>query len=551
MNKLLIIIILFVSNLNLLLFIKQNNSNFKTKNQLDFNQLFQENQSKTGTESEKQNLKIRITEDKQLQLKAISGIDKQKGSFSIANKDYEINKNEALRISMFINPGKNNSETPAITLAGGSTEISLQAVDRDICVLANGKNKLVELDQSEKAHVSLILENLGNKNYKWLLISGGEKFWGEFISSDERSQKAGFSVSMQKSNELTIESFEKGKIKNRAYNHCIKAHWLPHEAELPQVYLKYDNKEINGVEHLKLNGLNGKVTQQELNGLKEYLIERPLLTTNYQNTIFASWTKAYFMEWVYDNTLDIQLLNRLIEQSRSLLKYRDDNYGKYPTRISDSEAVFTKGWSHFRGICYVKEKPVKNMMDIASLGTGINYPAAAAKTIAKHPQLWEKRYQGVSYKEIAHEMLHIVNESWDFVIQHYYDDKTNLLLSPDYGAEPEGFVPQWNRLFPLMSAGNTLVDAYNLLNEKNEKALKIDTILKATFEHFWVNSRIQTVNNKPVLLFPYGVYRWKNETNHSEDGGHFGFDLRGFRVFHESGRTQSFDKTISPERVIG
>ena len=297
-----------------------------------------------------------------------------------------------------------------------------------------------------------------------------------------------------------------------------------------------DNKEINGVEHLKLNGLKGKVTQQELNGLKEYLIERPLLTTNYQNTIFASWTKAYFMEWVYDNTLDIQLLNRLIEQSRSLLKYRDDNYGKYPTRISDSEAVFTKGWSHFRGICYVKEKPVKNMMDIASLGTGINYPAAAAKTIAKHPQLWEKRYQGVSYKEIAHEMLHIVNESWDFVIQHYYDDKTNLLLSPDYGAEPEGFVPQWNRLFPLMSAGNTLVDAYNLLNEKNEKAQKIDTILKATFEHFWVNSRIDTANNKPVLLFPYGVYRWKNETNHSEDEGHFGFDLRGFRVFHESGR---------------
>lgn len=325
----------------------------------------------------------------------------------------------------------------------------------------------------------------------------------------------------------------------------------PKEKETPKLFLKYDNKNIPGTQHLVLKGMKGPVTQNELEGLTDYFLERPLLTKNYLNTLFATWPRAYMAEWLYQQTHDRRIVDRMIEQSRSILQYRDDLYGKYPIYISEDAFIFSKGWSHFRGMILYQDRPMKLMLGIASLGTGINWPATTARTIAGDPELWEKEYKGTSYREIAKEMLNIVHESWDFTIKHYHDEQSNLLLSPPYGAEPEGLVPQWNRIFPLMAAGNTLVDTYAMLDEQNIKSTQIDLILKALFEKFWEYTRTDKVHGKEVFYYPYGVARWADmNSSHTEDTGHLGFDARGFRVFTKSGRYMTTEQLVPLANAI-
>jgi hypothetical protein len=242
------------------------------------------------------------------------------------------------------------------------------------------------------------------------------------------------------------------------------------------------------------------------------------------------------MEWVYGLNKDSRLLNRLIEQSNSIIANRDDKIRKYKSMVSKDKAIYLKNWSHFRGVAMFNGEPVKRGYGIASMSTGINYPAATAITIAKHPEIWDNTYDGKTYKQIALEMLEYVYESWEYVLEKYLDPKTSLLLSPPFAQEPENFVPQWNRLFPLMAAGNILVDTDEILGLNDSRAKKIDITLKALFKHFWENSRIEEKNGHKLVIFPYGVYRLTTNPNHSEDVNHFGFDSRGFRVFSNSGR---------------
>ena len=342
---------------------------------------------------------------------------------------------------------------------------------------------------------------------------------------------------------IKFSGISKGFIDESLYYNSIKVKQLPREAETPKLYLKVDTYNIPGVTHLFIKGLEGKVLEEEMEGLVAYFLKRPLLTTNYNNTLFNEWTKVYMMKWTFDKTNDIRILNRMIEQADTLLRYRDDNYGKYKTLIKNEYTEFTKGWSHFRGLCYVDNEPTKKALGIADIGTGINFHAGVALTIASHPEIWNNSFEGKTYKEIALEMLEDVHENWNYIIKYYYDKKTNLLYSPKYASEPEGVVPQWNRLFPLMASGNILVDASELLNIKDDRINKIDSILKALFKHFWDNARIEKYEGKDVVYYPYGVYRLKSNPEHTEDINHMGFDSRAIRVFHHSGRYWNEEQT--------
>jgi len=151
-------------------------------------------------------------------------------------------------------------------------------------------------------------------------------------------------------------------------------------------------------------------------------------------------------------------------------------------------------------------------------------------------RLWQQRAEGETYRQIACEMLEAVHETWDWVIQHYHDPKANLLLSPSFAAEPEGEVPQWSRVFPLMVAGNVLVDASEGLGLDAPRAKRIDAIDRAMIAAFWKHSGSLDINGRRCVLYPYGIARLKDNPNHTEDVGHFGFDSRGFVAFYRSGR---------------
>lgn len=449
-----------------------------------------------------------------------------------------------------------------LTMSLGKNKITLGKLDSDVCIKSDKTSYLVEFipyytvsrkikniesnknkKRMKSLSMSLIIERVGKNKAKWAFVSSSTVYWMDMdLSKDFSSLK--ITTTKPLKGKLELKKLSVGNLAESFYNNSIKAVQVPREAEYPELYIKLDNNKIPGVNSLKLNGLEGKVTKKEMNGLVDYFLKRPLLTTNYNNTIFNGWNRAYMMKWVYDKTSDLRILDRMIQQSDTLHKYRDDNYGKYKTLMGDNPPEFTKGWSHFRTVCYVDNEPVKQIMGIATLGTGTNFPASVALTIASHPEIWNKKYGEKTYKEVALDMLDYVHQGWDYAIKHYYDPETNLLLSPKYGAEPEGFVPQWNRIFPLMTAGNSLVDAYALFKIKDNRAEKIDMILKSLFKTFWENTRIEKVSGKDVVYYPYGVVRWSDgNKKHTEDTPHMGFDSRGFRVFHNSGRYWNENQT--------
>lgn len=438
-----------------------------------------------------------------------------------------------------------------INLFSGASNVKFHMIESDYTIEIGGVNYLIELQKDgEYVDCQLALRRYSDTTYQWRFSSGKQSFWGEFKVSETRdASKFGFTIPVSFQKKLRINSIKISE-SGKDFGTGLKAVVIPREQEKPKISLRYDSKKIAGTECLKLNGLHGKVTKEELKGLNDYLIKRPLLSTNYHNTLFASWTKSHMMTWVYDQYGDIELVNRLIEQAKSISKHRNDRVGVYRNHLGNGKYGFTKGWNHFRGVTYENGKTAKKKIGIATLGTGINYSSAAAFTIAKHPELWSKSYNGETYKDIALAMLEEVHDSWQFAIEHYYDKKTNLLISPSYGAEPAGYVPQWNRIFPLMCAGNILVDASELLGINDERVAIIDSVLKSLFNTFWDFSRVESVNGKDVIYFPYGVYRWREKRTDTEDGGHFGFDLRGFRVFHESGRYWDKEKSSLLANVL-
>lgn len=437
----------------------------------------------------------------------------------------------------------------------GKNGISLSMYESDLCMEVKNKHFLVEFspyydkgleikEDNSTINLSLVYEKVSSGTARWALVTPFNVYWSTtFIENEVSLLKITTNRSI--GNKLKFNEISYGLLDPSLYNHnrAIEAVQLPREIETPKLYLKYDNKEIPGVNTLILNGIDGKVTQEEMNSIIYYFLKRPLFTTNYNNTIFSGWNKAYMMKWVFDKTGDTRILDRMIEQSEKLYKYRDDNYGKYKTLIKKENLEFVKGWSHFRGVCYYDNIAIKKMIGISDIGTGTNFPAATALTIASHPELWEQSIGGKTYKDIAYEMLDYVYDNWDYAITNYYDSSTNLLKSPKFASEPEGYVPQWNRLFPLMASGNSFVDALDLLSAYDVRANKVDEILKALFKHFWDNARIENYAGKDIVYYPYGVYRLETNPDHTEDINHMGFDSRGFRVFHNSGRYWNEEQT--------
>lgn len=467
----------------------------------------------------------------------------------VLNSNFALNVNEALKIS-FSTKLKMDDKGAAVKsldkikigLALGETDIYLSVFKQEYVLLVGNDKYALRIDDlgNTEQNVFLILERTEETAYRWGISANDNLFWGNHVIESnlyEGQPMGGLIIPTCLKQKIKITEFCKGTVDDAYFTDATKAFLHANYAEKPEVFLKKDGAAISGISELRLNGTTGQVTLEELNGLNEYLIQRNLLSTNYDNTLFALWTRAYMMEWVYGKKKDVRMLNRLIEQSRNLINHRDDNFGKYMTSTGANTSVWTKGWLNFNWIVYQNDLPTKKSLGIASLGTGLNYLAATVRTIAKNPELWEESFNGQSYQEIAQEMSEAILDTWQFCIEHYYDSTSNLLISPSYGSEPAGFVPQWNRVFPIMCAGNTLVDAYELFGWNNNQITQIDEILQSMFDVFFENTRQETKNGKNTLLWPYGVNRWADGDKTSvEDLSHLGFDLRAIRWFHESGR---------------
>lgn len=423
----------------------------------------------------------------------------------------------------------------------GSSEITFSRPG-DMCVAAEGvryllsffNEKLPPLDGT----ANIYLSRPSKQMLRWQFESFGNVQYGDIkISSRDLCQGVCLSLPSQFEGFVEVVEFSLGDISASLPQGAVRAVELPYDTLRPEVDMRFESPKVEGVEHLSLNGITGEVTRKELNDLATYFIKRPLVTNNYLNTMFLSWTRAYMMEWCYEQTQNREVLDRLIEQGELFLELRDDKTRNYATRVGEYEQIYTPTWCHESCMGYFNGVVTKKFFAISDFGNGINHTSVAARIIASDRALWDEKYDKKrTYREVAMELLAGSMESWQFILDRYYRSATHLLRSPAYAEEPAGRVPQWNRVFPVLTAGNVIVDAYELFGLEDESVEKIDRCVAAMLRHFWENSYTIEVNGKECAQFPYGVFRWDNEPDHTEDLTHMAFDARGFRVFAESGR---------------
>ena len=115
-------------------------------------------------------------------------------------------------------------------------------------------------------------------------------------------------------------------------------------------------------------------------------------------------------------------------------------------------------WPHYRSYRWQDGKLIiaPSIADTSAL----SWLTVPARIIARHPDLWDKTLDGVTYKQIALDLIREAFKVTDWVMRDFRDPATNVLKSPDYWtAERKGEVPQWNRVFPFMCGAIPLIEA--------------------------------------------------------------------------------------------
>ena len=282
---------------------------------------------------------------------------------------------------------------------------------------------------------------------------------------------------------------------------------------------------------LVLKSTTGPVTDEEIKGLDQYLLAYPLPRANIKNYHFRRLYVPAMLEWTYERTKNPALVVCAIRMAYSTAAHRNDRFG--------AEDILGQGplplWPHYRDSSWQNGK--------LSLSAGIADTAAIAwlttpaRLIARHPELWDKTLDGVTYKHIAFDLIREAFKTTDFVMKDFRQPASQLLICPDYWiSEPKNEVPQWNRVFPFMSGTIPLIEALEAFHIEPARAAMLDQTNGAMIDFFWSKVRKIEANGKTVYVYPYGVARLKDNPDQVEDFGHGGFDGRCLETFHHCGR---------------
>ena len=284
---------------------------------------------------------------------------------------------------------------------------------------------------------------------------------------------------------------------------------------------------------LLLKSTTGPVSREEIQALETYLLAYPLPRANIQNYHFRRFYVPAMLEWVFERTKNPALVERAIRMAYSTVAHRNDHFG--------AENIEGQGplplWPHYRAY---RQQDGKLIIGASIADTSaVSWLSVPARLIARHPDLWGKTLDGVSYKQIALDLIREAFKVTDWVMRDFRDPSSNLLKSPGYWiSEPKGEVPQWNRVFPFMSGTIPLIVALEAFHIEPERAAMLDKVNGAMIDAFWSTVRRTEVDGQVIYPYPYGMARLGANAEQAEDFGHGSFDGRCLETFYESGRYQ-------------
>ncbi|HBQ64927.1 MAG TPA: hypothetical protein DD727_08445, partial [Clostridiales bacterium] len=255
---------------------------------------------------------------------------------------------------------------------------------------------------------------------------------------------------------------------------------------------------------LVLDSIRDPMTEKEFNSLKSSYLLYSMPTFNFQNYHFARRNVPFMGEWLYEKAKDEdknEILNKMIDMGKSVIDHRNDHFGQFITQYGD----ITPSWPHFQNsIIDGRNGYGFEVITAVSDFAYTVWASIPAKIIIKDPSLWDKSYNGRTYKEIADDF---VNESM-ITLNYFLDkflDKSTMLYVPSerfYPIEIPNIIPGWNRVFPVIVSMLPLIDIFEELEIHTETKVLLDKANSTFIDEFWQYAREYTVNGKSVYDYP-------------------------------------------------
>ena len=473
----------------------------------------------------------------------------QKGSASYIEEEIAINLENGEAVALdFVVEKKTKKEFESrgcISAAGfviGDYKFILQNNKKDLFISV-GTGNVDELPyyiinrHTENNSVQLIVKQSENE-LEWYVKGIYKNIGGKIKRETNSKQTLKIAYSPSVGNDLSyfISNPSVGEIDIPSYD-------IP---ELHPLY-KYESTAVSkydwtepAAKHLVLEGIDGKLTKNELNGLVNYLLEYKLPTHNHMNYYFRKRMNSYMMEWTFEKTKEIELLNKAIQVAQRAIKYRNDNFGKYKISYSRTAAPL---WPNYKEIEVYEDGSV-GLVPGASTFAGLPTITVPVRMIADNPELWKKEFEGQSYYEIAMNFIDEALKTIDYTYETFVGED-HLIRYPDILLRTEwhGKVYIYNRGFPVLTGAIPLVEALEIFNLKKEKVKEIDLVNQSMINYLQKDMTFYMANEKECLKYPYSQALKEKSPNMDqvEDFTHGSFDSRDFQLFYKSGR-YNFDE---------
>ncbi|TRX71883.1 hypothetical protein [Carboxylicivirga sp. M1479] len=319
------------------------------------------------------------------------------------------------------------------------------------------------------------------------------------------------------------------------------------EAELHPL-LKYESTAVSkydwdepAAKQLVYDKSSRTLSDAELDGMHKYLLAYQLPTHNYMNYYFRKRMNSYMMEWVYGKKEDKALLDKAVDVAKCAIRYRNDNFGKYPISYSRTPAPL---WPNYKEV-EVYDDGTVGLVPGASTFAGLPSITVPIRMIANNPSVWQDKINGETYYEVA---LRLIDEALK-TIDYTYD----VFVGDDYLIRyPEtlmrtawhGKVYIYNRVFPVLTGSIPLIEALEKLKLYPEKVAQMDKVNQAMVNYL-IKDMTYFGDAGQYVKYPYSqAAQEKNpDKEQVEDFMHGSFDSRDFQLFYASGR-YGFDEKI-------
>ncbi|TKG91983.1 hypothetical protein EYV94_20440 [Puteibacter caeruleilacunae] len=340
---------------------------------------------------------------------------------------------------------------------------------------------------------------------------------------------------------------------------------LPEQKTIPKnevrpYMLKNLKRNRRGYKGKKI-AFEGPVKKSELQSFKDYYVDEMGLP-NYDRN-FGNFTSPCVGHWLYGKLNDIAILDKTIEACESAYRARNDIDPKlrvaliHGTTLAKGHVIdkLLPTWPQYN-VKWFDDQDKIGLGNAAAQSAGVVWPAACARMIAEHKDIWNKKYTGVvkrlqgkTYLDIAKELLKQSKDVFDFYIAEYLEhperenvmapfvptDKQIYVTCSVFAGEKIGVHPYFNRILPLMLAKLQAVKAYETIGIEREYSKRLDQIVKDNLEYIYSYMFVVERNGKQVLTHPYSASDFPSPELRPEDRGHGSMDGRVFMFFYHEG----------------